>query len=770
VTSEQGNEETLGASGSQDALLRAGETTTEFDRTHLQAVGRAGLGIAGRSERPRTSEVPRAAGPSWWPAVTLGALGALTISAPIVAQLVLADEMSSVLGIGSPWRNSLLARVAGAVVAVLVVGLIASHARNRARIAALGGLACAAVAVGQGFVVGGWIIGPALSLALLAFAGGFLAIVVQALVWPLLFDIYPPARRVRAFAIGGAATTLGLAAVPAIAALDGNVLGLTWRVTFLALAGCTLVASVAALAVGDPGKERWDGEIARAIRADASADDAPDDSEGPVAARLDLDVSTTRILRRVAGQTTGVALLSVGVCVGVFLIPVTDYLSLLWQERFDLSRVGQLDLYAGTCLAGLLGVAWFAWRGEPALADSLPRLLRLLLWAGCTAGAALALSAVSRPLAISGVFLAVAFGALAVLVPGAAVASLTIVLPRDRAYAAALFGASVVAGGMLMMQFLQSVGSRFGVVWALLIASLVIAGNTARLQRENQGPAEEATDRVVSEVIEEEEMRFLAERGVHLPLMACRNIDFSYGVLQVLFRANLTVDNGEMVALLGTNGAGKSTLLNVISGLGSPTRGSVYFEGRDITRCETDLRVRMGITQIAGGRAVFGPLTVVDNLRVFGYSLGRNGRAVDATVDRVFDAFPQLAGRRDQLASTLSGGERQMLALGKAYALNPKLLLIDELSLGLAPLIVAQLLDMVREINARGTSIVLVEQSVNVALSLADHAYFMERGEIRFDGRAAELLERPDLLRSVFLQAQARSPVTEGVSVPGRPA
>jgi len=211
------------------------------------------------------------------------------------------------------------------------------------------------------------------------------------------------------------------------------------------------------------------------------------------------------------------------------------------------------------------------------------------------------------------------------------------------------------------------------------------------------------------------------------------------------------VADGELVALLGTNGAGKSTLLRVISGLGLPQRGTVRFDGVDITQRGAERRVRLGITQISGGRAIFGPLSVVDNLRLYGYTNGRRRRVVDQAIDAAFATFPLLAARRNQLAQSLSGGEQHMLGLTKALILQPRLLLVDELSLGLAPKVVGELLKMVREINARGTAVVVVEQSVNVALSVAEHAYFMERGEIRFDGNASELLQRRDLLRAVFL-------------------
>jgi len=259
-------------------------------------------------------------------------------------------------------------------------------------------------------------------------------------------------------------------------------------------------------------------------------------------------------------------------------------------------------------------------------------------------------------------------------------------------------------------------------------------------------------DRMIDEVLEDEEIRRLRSDGQRLPMLACRSVDFSYGQLQVLFDVDFTVDDGEMVALLGVNGAGKSTLLKVVSGIGLPTRGTVRYRGQEITYLDAERRLRLGITQIPGGRAVFGPMTVVENLRSYGYTMGRDRRAVDRAIDTCLDAFPRLAERRNSLAATLSGGEQQMLGLSKALVLRPRLLLIDELSLGLAPVVVGQLLDMVRRINADGTAVVLVEQSVNIALNLVEHAYFMEKGEMRFDGRADDLLARDDLLRAVFLQ------------------
>jgi ABC-type branched-subunit amino acid transport system ATPase component len=325
-----------------------------------------------------------------------------------------------------------------------------------------------------------------------------------------------------------------------------------------------------------------------------------------------------------------------------------------------------------------------------------------------------------------------------------------------RAHLGALQGIFLAGvGGTAGLLLLGGIDSRFGASGAIL--SLAVPGVAAALVlRTAAGSVNADLDRMLDAIVEEEEVRGLTARGVRLPMLACRQIDFSYGQLQVLFGVNFTVDDGEIVALLGTNGAGKSTLLRAISGLGLPSRGSVRLRGLDITYVDAERRVGLGISQIPGGRAVFGPMSVVDNLRVLAYTHGRNHRAVEAGIEASFDAFPRLAERRNQLASTLSGGEQQMLGLATAFVLRPRLLLIDELSLGLAPKVVGELLDMVRRINAEGTAVVMVEQSVNVALSVVDHAYFMEKGEIRFDGAAADLLGRPDLLRSVFLEGASK--------------
>ncbi len=236
------------------------------------------------------------------------------------------------------------------------------------------------------------------------------------------------------------------------------------------------------------------------------------------------------------------------------------------------------------------------------------------------------------------------------------------------------------------------------------------------------------------------------------PLLLVRDLEVSYGKTQVLFGVDFHVERGEMVALLGTNGAGKSTLLSAICGLARPHGGSVRFDGEDITGHHPTGSVAKGMILMPGGKGVFPTLTVAENLQLAGWLFAKDPGHVAAATEQVLEHFPVLRDRWDQKAGNLSGGEQQMLTLGQALICRPRLLMIDELSLGLAPIIVEQLLGIVRSIHANGTTVVLVEQSVNVAITLAQRAVFLEKGEVRFDGRTADLLDRPEILRAVFLE------------------
>jgi len=231
--------------------------------------------------------------------------------------------------------------------------------------------------------------------------------------------------------------------------------------------------------------------------------------------------------------------------------------------------------------------------------------------------------------------------------------------------------------------------------------------------------------------------------------LAVRDVDFSYGRVQVLFGVGLPVFKGETVALLGANGAGKSTLLRLVSGLSAPDRGDVLHNGDDVTRLPAEQRVRRGIVQVTGGAATFPPLSVHENLRAGAYMYGRAEAA--RRIERAFELFPVLAERRTARAADLSGGQQQMLALALGLMHDPEVLVIDELTLGLAPLVVQQMVDVIRDLREQGLTMVIVEHTIEVALELADRAVFMEKGQVRFAGTATEFAERPDLLRVAFL-------------------
>ena len=238
-------------------------------------------------------------------------------------------------------------------------------------------------------------------------------------------------------------------------------------------------------------------------------------------------------------------------------------------------------------------------------------------------------------------------------------------------------------------------------------------------------------------------------------MLEASSVDFSYGRLQVLFDVSLSVGEKEILALLGTNGAGKSTLLRVLGGLETPDRGSVRFNGEDVTGVPAERRAAMGLVLVPGGKGVFPSLTVMDNLRAGAFTFIYDKQLLRDRLDAVLSQFPVLASKLPQTAGSLSGGEQHMLALAKALLLEPSVLLIDELTGGLAPQVVDELLGLLTRLRDGGTTLVLVEQSLNVAAAVADRALFLEKGTLRFEGSPRDLLDRPDLARAVFLAGSA---------------
>ena len=433
--------------------------------------------------------------------------------------------------------------------------------------------------------------------------------------------------------------------------------------------------------------------------------------------------------------------------------------NLFFIDKFHLDTASRSEVYAIINLAGFLGLPIAYVFGD--------RFFR---------------RAPQRPLVIAG-FCITAYGGLFVLslyVPQlwmvvtlqflgqAAVSPLAICIfltlaatapPEMRTICFAMFGVySLVFGGfvgsVVLGAFSDAIGGLHGIIVSLTLILPVCAIGGVLLVVGSRSVRRDIT-LVIEDVIERYTEGKRRQAGGEIPALQIHNLDFFYGTNQVLFDINLEVGEGEMVALLGTNGAGKSTLLRAVSGLSHPHRGAVRIFGMNSTYLEPEQIIDQGVALLVGGKMTFPGLSVRDNLRIGGHTLRRDRARARRAHDEALEAFPELATRLDQPAGTLSGGEQQMLALSCVMMTGPRLLMIDELALGLAPMTVERLMGMVRRINDAGTTVILVEQSLNRALSLAQRCFFMERGEIRFDGPTTELMARDDLLRPVFLGTAA---------------
>lgn len=230
-------------------------------------------------------------------------------------------------------------------------------------------------------------------------------------------------------------------------------------------------------------------------------------------------------------------------------------------------------------------------------------------------------------------------------------------------------------------------------------------------------------------------------------MLKVNEIDVYYGAIHALKKLSLEVEQGSIVTLIGANGAGKTTTLKTISGLLRPRSGNITFRGTDITRVSPEKIVEMGISQVPEGRRVFAAMTVLENLEMGAY-LRKDKKGIARDMEEVFDRFPRLKERRKQMAGTLSGGEQQMLAIGRALMSRPALLLMDEPSMGLAPLLVKEIFEIIKDINSKGTTILLVEQNAHMALSIADKAYVIETGEIVLSGQAGELMKSEEVKKA----------------------
>jgi ABC-type branched-subunit amino acid transport system ATPase component/predicted MFS family arabinose efflux permease len=556
----------------------------------------------------------------------------------------------------------------------------------------------------------------------------------------LIADTFPIGIRGRISAvIAGAArlaAVLSPAVVGAIAALAGGTGG--WRWAYFLLGLPMIPLAVLAFRIPEPPRGQHEmldvlGEVFQDVKA----------------APISIEAAFARLRRIRTFKTVLAAFAAMGF--GLFTGPVLQNLYL--DDHFHLGTFGR-GVVGSVTGVGVLFVLPFAGRRYDALYRSDPaRALRLL-------GVLIVPVAFLLPLqyAMPNVTLFAIVG----IVPNVLlITAFTMVSPvlqsivpyRLRGLGMALgaiyvFFVGATGGALLAAFFTNALGPKAAVL-LLGIPSMLLGG---LLVMRSSGTIKNDLSLVVAELREElDEHRRQQEEPGSIPALQVNAIDFSYGHVQVLFDIGFEVRKGEVLALLGTNGAGKSTILRVIAGLGTPSRGVVRLHGTTITYVAPEQRVRLGIRLLPGGKGVFPQMTVRENLEMAAYIYRDDPADRERRIARMLDLFADLGGRQRQLAASLSGGQQQMLALAMTLLHDPDVLLIDELSLGLSPIVVQDLIGIIEQLKEDGMTIVVVEQSLNVALAIADRAVFLEKGQIRFEGQVDELATRDDLARAVFL-------------------
>lgn len=555
----------------------------------------------------------------------------------------------------------------------------------------------------------------------------------------LLADTYPISLRGRIAAgislIGRTVQAISPLLVGGLAVLFG------WRWPFLLLGLPVVVFGLLAFRMPDPPRGQWEK---KAVVQEATEDPQP--------APISVEAAFARLMRIRTLRTVVIGFAALGF--SLFTVPVLANLYMEEDFGLDAFERGVVTSIAG--FAGLLILPWLGRHFDRSYRRDPSSSLRMI-------GRFIVPMAVVIPLQFlmpSPAWFTV-FEILRTLLAVAAFSMVTPLIQAITPYRLRGLGLALITlyifligaiGGSLTSAWLTNEYSTRVAVFVLAIPANIIGGLLIqRSARFIRGDLSLAAAELREEMAEH---RRRVDDPSRVPVMQVADIDFSYGNVQVLFDLSFEVRRGETLALLGTNGSGKSTLLKVITGLVTPERGVVRLNGRTITFTSPEQRAKLGIEMLPGGSGVFPSLSVRDNLLVGAYRYRREPGEVERRIARVFELFPALAEREHARAGHLSGGQQQMLALGRVMLHDPEVLLIDELSIGLAPAVVQQLLEIIERLKAAGQTMIVVEQSLNVALAVADRAVFMEKGQIRFEGPARELAERDDLARAVFLAGE----------------
>lgn len=523
--------------------------------------------------------------------------------------------------------------------------------------------------------------------------------------------------------------------IAAIANGPGEVDG--WRWTYYILGIPVAIAAIAAFFLKEPQRGRWEKE-------DVLGESFTEDDPLPVS----MDAAFSRLMRIKTVKSVVVGFSALGF--GLFTAPVLENLWL--EDKFGLESFERGAWATAAGLFTVLSLVYVGPKFDRLWRENPTRTLHMI-------GALIGFSAVFKPIqwAMPTVPLFIAFSIPTLVMLSTAFAMVSPVMQAIVPYRLRGSGTALITlyiffiggtgGGLISFMFADSWGPRVTTL-VLTIPSAILGG---LIMYRGAKHVRHDLSLNVQELFDEQDEQRRTSGDDEIPALQLNNIDFSYGPVQVLFDVAFEVKKGETLALLGTNGAGKSTILRVISGLGIPERGVVRLGGRTVTYTSPQLRSRLGIQQLPGGKGVFPDMTVRQNLVMGAYIHRRDSADVERRIASVLELFPDLERRQGQRANSMSGGQQQMLALARVLLHEPEILLIDELSLGLAPTVVQDLLELIERLQERGQTIILVEQSLNVALSIADRAIFLEKGQIRFEGSAQELLERDDLARAVFL-------------------
>ncbi|MGI9578237.1 MAG: MFS transporter, partial [Microthrixaceae bacterium] len=645
-------------------------------------------------------------------------------------------------GVGLAGIFTVLALVAAVALGLQVPVASLADRYNRVRLAVFGGLLMAVFTTLVGFSPGLWILG--ITMAATGLGKSFIDPTHNS----LLADHFSPDVRARVFAFHRAANSVGQFVGPLVAGFVAFYF--SWRTPFIIFGPIILVASLAALFIKEPIRGRFEREAAGATGEVADTEEPP-----PSMAESWRMCWKVDSLRRIYRTLPFLAPAVVG---------FVSFASFFYADEFGLderSRGVVASLTEPVQIAGLIigaSVGTRLFMKDPKLVFRFLGRVTLLV-AALAIGFALSpawfidIGEIRLPW-VSILLNAGISGLLAFLIPGILAALSVAIPPRSRAMGFSMMSVFVIPG-LAFLPILGALGDAWGIRTGMLLMVPMFTVGGFAIQSAGKFIQRDMNDVWTGSAARSEVLH--KRRQGEAKMLLVKDLNVAYGDVQVLFDVSVEIDEGEVVALLGTNGAGKSTLLGAISGITEADRGAVIFDGVDITHAPPNEIAAKGIVQMPGGKGVFPTLSIAENLRAAAWMNRGDVELVDERVAHVYETFPALADRQSEAAANLSGGQQQMLALGMAFLSRPRLLMIDELSLGLAPLVVEQLLGIVRDIAAAGTTVVIVEQSVNVALTLADRAYFMEKGEIRFEGPTQDLLDRPDVLRSVFMEGAAKA-------------